>query len=51
MEFPSKENHGLLELQLVQTVLVILHCEQFEQNGIIAACPSSGRYSVMEGCG
>ena len=49
-EFPSKENHGLLELQLVQTLVVILHCEQFEQNGIIAACPSSGRYSVMEGC-
>ena len=37
-EFLSKENHGLLELQLMQTVLVILHCKQFEQNGIIAAC-------------
>ena len=51
-EFPSKENHELLELQLVQTIVVILHCKQFEQNGIIiAACPSSWRYSVTEGCG
>ena len=45
-EFPSKENHGLLELQLVQTIVVILHCKQLE-----AACPSSWNYSVMEGCG
>ena len=38
----------LLELQIVQTVVVILHCEQ---NSIIAACPSSWNYSVTEGCG
>ena len=30
---------------------MILHCEQFEQNDIIAACPSSWNYSVSEGCG
>ena len=41
----------LLEFQIVQTILAILHCEQFEQNGIIAACPSSWNYSVTEGCG
>ena len=29
MEFPSKENHGLLELQLVQMILL---CKQLEQN-------------------
>ena len=50
-ESPSMKNHGLLELQLVQTVVVILHCKQFEQNGIIAACPRSWNYSVTEGCG
>ena len=42
------KNHGLLELQIVQTVVVILHCKQFERNGIIAACPSSWNYSVTE---
>ena len=51
MKFPSKENHGLLKLQLVQTIMVMLHCKQFEQNGIIAAYLSSWRYSVTEGCG
>ena len=45
-EFPSKEKHGLLELQLVQPVVVILHCKQFEQNVIIAAYLSSWNYSV-----
>ena len=35
----------------MQTILVILHCEQFEQNEIMAACPSSWNYSVTEGCG
>ena len=35
----------------MQTILVILHCKQFEQNGIITACPSSWNYSVTEGCG
>ena len=38
----------LLEFQIVQTVVVILHREE---NGIIAACPSSWNYSVTEGCG
>ena len=49
-ELPSKKNHRLVELQIVQTVLVVLHCEQ---NGIITAkpCPSSWNYSVAEGCG
>ena len=51
MEFPSKENHGLLKLQLVQTIMVMLHCKQFEQNGIIAACPSSWKYLVRKDVG
>ena len=49
--FPSEENHGVLELQLVQTLVVILHCKQLEQNEIIAASLSSWNYSVNERCG
>ena len=47
-ESPSTKNHGLLKLQIVQTVLVILHSTVWHE---LAACLTFMDYSVMEGCG